>query len=177
MASIAHNDDAKKRAKFELFFRENYRWLRRYVARRVPDSRVDDIVATSFIVAWKKFEKVNEPSLPWLVQIAHYEVSNAARKSNRAVNQIEIVVFENVPDTPDDQFDGSAIRQALACLDPSDQELLRLVHWDELSRNEISDVLGLTPNAVNVRYHRALKKLENEMSFVDEPPTQKGVHQ
>ena len=177
MATNSHTDEAKRRTQFELFFRDNYRWLRRYVARRVPESRVDDVVATSFIIAWKKFEKVSEPSLPWLVRIAHYEISNAARKSNRAVNQIEIVVFENVPDTPDDRFDGSAVRQALACLDSSDQELLRLVHWDELGRNEISDVLGLTPNAVNVRYHRALKKLENEMSLVDDPPTQKGVHQ
>jgi RNA polymerase sigma-70 factor (ECF subfamily) len=160
-----------------MFFRDNYGWLRRYVARRVPESRVDDVVATSFIVAWKKYEAVTQPSLPWLVRIAHFEISNAARKSNRAVNDIQIVAFDNVPDTSDDGFDGSAIRRALACLDPSDQELLRLVHWDELSRNEISNVLGLTQNAVNVRYHRALKKLGNEMSLVNDPPTQKGVRQ
>lgn len=177
MASKSHIDEAKKRARFELFYRDNYRWLRRYVARRVPESRVDDVVATSFIVAWKKYEVVREPSLPWLVRIAHFEISNAARKSNRAVNEIEIVVFDNVPDLPDDGFDGSAVRRALECLDPSDQELLRLVHWDELSRNEISDVLGLSPNAVNVRYHRALKKLGNEMSLINDPPTQRGVRQ
>jgi RNA polymerase sigma-70 factor (ECF subfamily) len=177
MESIAHSDEAKRRAQFELFFRDNYRWLRRYVARRVPESRVDDIVATSFIVAWKKYEAVSEPSLPWLVRIAHFEVSNAARKSNRAFNEIEIAVLDNVPDTPVEGFDGSAVRRALACLDSSDQELLRLVHWDELSRNEISDVLGLTSNAVNVRYHRALKKLENEMPLSNDPPSQKGVRQ
>jgi RNA polymerase sigma-70 factor (ECF subfamily) len=176
MTSLSNNDDAEKRSRFELFFRENYRWLRRYVARRTPESRVDDVVATSFTVAWKKFGDINEPSLPWLVRIAHYEITNAARKSRHAVNQIDIV-SENVPDTLDDLFDGSGVRQALAFLESSDQELLRLVHWDELSRHEISVVLGLTPNAVNVRYHRALKKLEKEMILIKDPPTQKGVHQ
>jgi RNA polymerase sigma-70 factor (ECF subfamily) len=172
MATHAHTEESKKRAQFEMFFRDNYRWLRRYVARRVPESRVDDVVATSFIVAWRKYEVVSAPSLPWLVRIAHFEISNAARKSKRAVNAIEIVSFDNVPNAPDDRFDGFAVRRALACLDSTDQELLRLVHWDELSRTEISDVLGLTPNAVNVRYHRALKKLENELSLVNDPPTQ-----
>jgi RNA polymerase sigma-70 factor (ECF subfamily) len=176
MVSNTHADEAKKRAEFEFFFRENYRWLRRYVARRIPESRVDDVVASSFIVAWKKYENVSEPSLPWLVRIAHFEVSNAARKSNRAANEIEIV-FDNVPDVTDDRFDGSAVRRALAHLDPSDQELLRLVHWDELSRTEIAEALGLTLNAVNVRYHRALKKFESQMSLVNDSPPQKGVRQ
>jgi RNA polymerase sigma-70 factor (ECF subfamily) len=177
MASNTHHDEAEKNARFELFFRDNYRWLRRYVARRIPDSRVDDVVATSFIVAWKKYEVDREPSLAWLVQIAHYEISNAVRKSRRAVNEIEIVESDNAPETPNDGFDGSPIRRAMAGLDPSDQELLRLVHWDELGRSEIADVFGLTANAVNVRYHRALKKLAIEMSLIDDPPTHKGVRQ
>jgi RNA polymerase sigma-70 factor, ECF subfamily len=175
MASNTHPDEAERHARFELFFRDNYRWLRRYVARRVPESRVDDVVATSFVVAWKKYDVAREPSLPWLVQIAHYEIANAARKSRRGVNEIEIVVSGNAPEAPDDRFDGSSVRRAMAGLDPSDQELLRLVHWDELSRSQIAEVLGLTMNAVNVRYHRALKKLATEMSFIDDPPTHKGV--
>jgi RNA polymerase sigma-70 factor (ECF subfamily) len=138
---------------------------------------VDDIVATSFIVAWKKYEVAREPSLPWLVQIAQYEISNAARKSRRSVNQIEIVVSDNAPETPEDRFDGSAVRRAMAGLDASDQELLRLVHWDELNRSEIAAILGLTMTAVNVRYHRALKKLAIEMSVIDDPPTHEGVRQ
>src|SRR5580698_7386618 len=116
MASNTHPYEAEKHARFESFFRANYRWLRRYVARRVPESRVDDVVATSFIVAWKKYEVDREPSLPWLVQIAHYEISNAARKSRRGVNEIDIVLSDHAPQVPEDRFDGSSIRRAMASL-------------------------------------------------------------
>jgi RNA polymerase sigma-70 factor (ECF subfamily) len=175
MTSTTHTDDAEMRAKFELLFRDNYQWLRRYVARRTPESRVDDVVASSFIVAWNKFTTVADPSLPWLIRIASFELSNAERKARRATNDIGIEL-DNLPSLSDESFDGALVRRALANLDSSDQELLRLVHWDELGRSEIADVLGLTPNAVNVRYHRALKKLESELSTMNDTQ-QKGVRQ
>jgi RNA polymerase sigma-70 factor (ECF subfamily) len=51
----------------------------------------------------------------------------------------------------------------MATLDESDQEILRLVLWDELPREDIAQVLGLSVNAVNVRYHRALQKFERSV--------------
>lgn len=176
MASIARLEDAEKRAQFELFFRDNYQLLRRYVARRSPASRVDDVVSATFIVAWKKYATVAEPTLPWLIRIASFELSNAERKARRATNEIEVEVMDNLPSLSDERFDGALVRRALTCLDTPDQELLRLVHWDELGRAEIAEVLGLTPNAVNVRYHRALKKLESELSLIIDTQ-QKGVRQ
>jgi hypothetical protein len=36
-------------------------------------------------------------------------------------------------------------------------------------------VLGLTQNAVNLRYHRALKKFEVEITPIPQTPTQEGA--
>jgi RNA polymerase sigma-70 factor (ECF subfamily) len=145
---------------FEEFFRENYSSLWRFVARRLPPSMVDDIVSTSFVVAWGKFASVNNPALPWLYRIATYEVSNARRKQRREGLRITSVEFEEVAAPRAETFDGSLVRSAMAVLSESDQEILRLVLWDELHREDIGRVLGITTNAVNVRFHRALKNFE-----------------
>jgi DNA-directed RNA polymerase specialized sigma24 family protein len=44
---------------------------------------------------------------------------------------------------------------ALGALSPADQEILRLVAWEELGNQAIAAVLGITPNAVAIRLHRA----------------------
>ena len=50
--------------------------------------------------------------------------------------------------------DSPALR-ALAALSAADQELLRLVAWEELGNTDIAVVLGITQNAVAIRLHRA----------------------
>jgi|ERR1039458_636732 RNA polymerase sigma-70 factor (ECF subfamily) len=150
--------------RFEDFFRENYQRLFQYVARRVPNAQVDDVVAASFVVAWRKFEQTTNPTLPWLLRIASYEVSNH-RRSLRKWNNI--VSFEVVGDylstSTSGDVDAVEIDAALGRLSDADQEILRLIHWDSLTRTEVAEVLRLTPNATNVRYHRALRRLRDQM--------------
>jgi RNA polymerase sigma-70 factor (ECF subfamily) len=148
---------------FELFFRENYSNLWRYVARRVPLGRADDVVSASFIVAWKKYSTVENPSLPWLIRIASFEVANARRKQSREHRRAFSAVLEEFATPSGDHFDGAGVRSAMATLGESDQEVLRLVLWEELPREDIALVLGLSVNAVNVRYHRALQKFERSI--------------
>jgi DNA-directed RNA polymerase specialized sigma24 family protein len=59
--------------------------------------------------------------------------------------------------------DGVEIDAAFGRLSEADQEILRLIHWDALTRTEAAEVLRLTPNATNVRYHRALQRLRDQM--------------
>jgi RNA polymerase sigma-70 factor (ECF subfamily) len=150
--------------RFEVFFRENYQRVFQYVARRVPNSHVDDVVAASFMVAWRKFERASNPALPWLLRIASYEVSNHRRSSRKWNNVVSIdMVSEYLPTSTAGHVDGTEIRSALGRLSDADQEILRLVHWDSLTRAEVAEVLRLTPNATNVRYHRALQRLLGQM--------------
>jgi RNA polymerase sigma-70 factor (ECF subfamily) len=145
--------------RFEVFFRENYSVLWRYVARRVPQAKVDDVVSASFIVAWEKYSTVESPSTAWLIRIASFEIANVRRKQGRE-RRSSVYVVQEIAAAKHDDFDGSGVRSAMASLSESDQEILRLVLWDELSRDDVAQVLDLSTNAVNVRYHRALQKLE-----------------
>ena len=158
--------------RFEVFFRENYQRLFQYVARRVPNAQVDDVVAASFMVAWRKFEQSTNPTLPWLFRIASYEVSNH-RRSMRKWNHVVSfeVAGEYLSTSTTSDVDGVEINAALGRLSDADQEILRLIHWDSLTRAEVSEVLRLTPNATNVRYHRALQRLQDQM-----PPKNLQIH-
>jgi RNA polymerase sigma-70 factor (ECF subfamily) len=59
--------------------------------------------------------------------------------------------------------DGPAF-VALASLSPADQEILRLVAWEELGNQQIATVLGITPNAVAIRLHRARTRFADALA-------------
>jgi RNA polymerase sigma-70 factor (ECF subfamily) len=156
------NDEVLDR--FEVFFRENYSQLFQYVARRVSHAQVDDLVAASFVVAWRKFEKATtHPTLPWLFRIASYEISNHRRSARKWNNIVSFEVSGEPSSSTSSDLDDTEVIAALSRLSRTDQEILRLIHWDSLTRAEATQVLRLTSNATNVRYHRALRRLHDQM--------------
>ena len=56
------------------------------------------------------------------------------------------------------------IQEALNTLDPIDREVLALKHFEELSRGETAQVLGISPEAAAKRYFRALKRLKEVLA-------------
>jgi RNA polymerase sigma-70 factor (ECF subfamily) len=56
-----------------------------------------------------------------------------------------------------------AVSLALGQLSKSDQELLRLRYYEELSNSEIAEVLNKSANAVGVALHRALQRLRQQI--------------
>ncbi|HEY1762742.1 MAG TPA: RNA polymerase sigma factor [Acidimicrobiales bacterium] len=157
-----HDEDLRRR--FEDFYRLHFVALSRYVTRRLPPASREEIVAAAFVVAWKKFSEVGNPTLPWLYRIASFEVSNERRRLGR---EPELVALWDVSST--DTFplhDVIDVSSAYAQLSEDDQEVLRLVFWEDLSRNEVAEVLGCSVNALNVRVHRAIDRLRGAISRV-----------
>jgi RNA polymerase sigma factor (sigma-70 family) len=147
---------------FEAFYRDHYDAISRYVVRRVPRSSHDEVVAATFAVAWRKYLEVAEPSLTWLYRIASYEVAHERRRIVRHPEATELNVLHLIDSSPlEEVFDVS---RAFSQLSENDAELLRLVYWENLSRSEIAEVLAITVNTVNVRYHRALERLAGAVS-------------
>ena len=56
------------------------------------------------------------------------------------------------------------VQEALNTLDPIDREVLALRHFEQLSRSETADVLGISQEAGAKRYFRALKRLKDVLS-------------
>jgi RNA polymerase sigma-70 factor, ECF subfamily len=52
--------------KFEGLFRENYAAVRAYALRRASPELAQDVVAETFLVAWRRLDDVPGDALPWL---------------------------------------------------------------------------------------------------------------
>jgi len=166
-------------AEFERLYREHVRDIARYVARRVPPSSRDEVVANTFVAAWQKIDSVPEPNLQWLYRIAFFEVSHELRRLRRVADLPQVpptVEFDSAQLEADDQ-----VRYVLQRLTPSEQELIRLVHWEGQSRQEIAQILGVSANLVNVRLHRIHRRIEKRLegahvSATDRPGLNQEVH-
>lgn len=137
--------------------------LHRYAARRTDPDTAQDVVAEALLVAWRRIDEIPDGGeLPWCYAVARGCLANATRSARRRrglvarIVQIDrpAVVQPVEPDQPD-----PALHRALALLPEIDREALRLWAWDDLSPTEIASVLGVSVNAVNIRLHRARKRL------------------
>ncbi|MBN2584224.1 MAG: sigma-70 family RNA polymerase sigma factor [Planctomycetes bacterium] len=52
------------------------------------------------------------------------------------------------------------VQQSIEAMDPIDQEILALRHFEELSNGEAAEVLGIQPKAASIRYVRAIRRLK-----------------
>lgn len=142
-----------------------------YSAARTADAAdAADVVAEVFTVAWRRIEDVpgGEEARPWLYGVARKVLANHHR-GHRRRQQLDERVAAQVADvvgpTPANTEgpDWDAIARAFARLSASDRELLTLVGWEQLDRDEITHVLGVPRSTVRVRLHRARKRLETAL--------------
>jgi len=144
--------------RFNTIFSEYQRQVFAYAMRRTQTlADAEDVTAETFIVVWRKIDAVPyEEPLPWLYAVARRVLANHHRGNGRRERLAALLRVEDVgtPLRAGEDHDGPAFA-ALASLSPSDQELLRLVAWEELGNQQIAAVLGITANAVAIRLHRA----------------------
>ena len=146
-------------ARFDALFIEYQRPVLAYAMRRAPTSAdAEDVTAETFTTAWRRFDAIpiDEP-LPWLYAVARRLLANQRRGHGRRDRLAALLTREDDVPTPlraGEDLDAPAYA-ALASLSPADQEVLRLVAWEELGNQAIAGVLGITANAVAIRLHRA----------------------
>ena len=153
--------DAEER--YEEMYRQAYPVVLRYCQRRLPADAARDAAADVFLVAWRRFEAVPDPALPWLIRTASLTVKGDGRRTNRAARLAAKVAAVDplvaVPDHADAVADKARVRAALAGLSEQDRELLMLTSWDDLDLGTAAAVLGCSRAAIRVRLHRARRRL------------------
>lgn len=60
------------------------------------------------------------------------------------------------------------LQDALNSMDPIDREVLSLRHFEQLSRSQTAQVLGITESAAGKRYLRALQRLKKLLAELDD---------
>lgn len=167
-------------ARFEALFRAHERAVLAYALRRTAtQADAEDAAAETFAIAWRKLQTVPaspDEALPWLYAVARRVLANQRRGIGRRERLAAFLQVRDVP-TPlhvGEAQDGPAF-QALATLSPGDQELLRLVAWEDLGNQQIAVVLGITPNAVAIRLHRARQRFSAALKSIDPSRTSTQV--
>lgn len=73
----------ERRRRFEELFDRYYWEVRAYVLRRGPASSAEDVVAETFLVAWRRLESIDADALPWLLGVARRTlVQSASRRTS-----------------------------------------------------------------------------------------------
>jgi RNA polymerase sigma-70 factor (ECF subfamily) len=156
--------------RFAALFNRTHRPLLAYAVRRVTDpADAADIVAETFLVAWRRLDEVppDEQARPWLFGVARRVLANYYRGEHRRHalgERLRTSLREVVPATDDA---GTVVEVAMERLSPDDRELLRLVAWEALAREEIAMALQISRATVRVRLHRARRRLLAEMATVE----------
>jgi RNA polymerase sigma factor (sigma-70 family) len=153
-------------ARFRALFDAAYPAVRRYVLYRgVVGDRADDVVAETFLVAWRRLDDVPEDEpLPWLLAVARNVWLNQRRGDQRYAALLRRLPLPSFTPPPEDSGELGAVREALGAIGAEDQEILRLVAWDGLSSAQAGEALGCSPGAARVRLHRARRRLAAELA-------------
>lgn len=159
---------------FRLLYERNYQPITAYVRRRVrgADGSDADIVAEVFVVAWRRFLEMPEQpkELPWLYGVARNLVANHYRNVQRSSALTNRLILEEGVAT--DSTTGTSeleirVRRAVDQLSDLDREIFRLIHWEELSHDEVGLSVGITAKAVERRVARARSKVRDYLASLD----------
>jgi RNA polymerase sigma-70 factor (ECF subfamily) len=152
-------DDDARRFRFESLAAQVTEPVRRFLARRTDPDTADDVLADTLLVLWRRLDDVpaGDEALAWTYAVAHNALANAERAARRQRRLAYRITVSHPPDeaAPGEPEPDDRVSRALERMRPDEAELLRLWAWEQLGPGEIATVLGLTPNAVSIRLHRA----------------------
>ena len=153
---------------FRTVFEQHYQAVLAYAGRRTSDAAdANDVVAETFLTAWRRREELSGAPLPWLYGIARRVLANqrrAARRRERTTRELAALA-PTLARRPlqDERLEYADVLAALARLRPLDREVLRLAAWEGLTAREIAHAFGCSVNAATIRLHRARRRLRAEL--------------
>jgi len=159
---------------FTVLFRRHAPHIQRYVVRRLGQDAADDIVAETFLLAFRQrdsYDQARADARPWLYGIATNLIGRHRRAEIRLYRALARTgadpVMEPFTDRVDDQVSaGTASRRlaaGLARLPEQLRDTLLLVAWSGLSYEEAATALGVPVGTVRSRMSRARSKLRRTL--------------
>lgn len=172
-----HRGWAKNPDAFDSLYRSTAPELVAWFTRRTGDQQTAlDLTAETFAIAWRRrrtWRFVGKGPEAFLYGIANRLAQAHHRKGTterRALEQLGVDVpnlDEAATDRVEQMLDAQVLHQRIAGdleeLAPRDRSLLELRFGEELDSHEIAERLDMTPGAVRVGYHRALKKIRRHL--------------
>jgi RNA polymerase sigma factor (sigma-70 family) len=173
----ASSDDGER---FSCLYADTSADLLAFLLRRCPTAEdATDCLAETYRIAWEKRARipVGGEARPWLFGVAR-NVARQERRggARRAATSRELALAAESAYTATTSED-SVLASALSELSLLDQEIVTMLSADGLAPREVAAVLGLSPNAIRIRAHRARVKLRTLMARDDRSEGAAPQHQ
>ena len=161
--------------------------IHRYAARRLGPAAADDLVAETFLAAFRlraRYELARAEALPWLYGIAANLISKQRRAEVRMLRAFARTgrdpALEGHADRVDDRVSAGALHRelatALAQLSSGDRDVLLLVAWADLSYEQVAAALRIPVGTVRSRLNRARRKTRAVLGDVNPTTSKEARH-
>lgn len=148
-----------------------YRVVRRMV---IDHDEANDVMQEAFVKAWRNLDKFREDARlsTWLYRIATNEALTHLRKQKRhatlsldsASSRMMAKLDKGVQDATVQGDEIQLLLQKAMLRLPERQRLVfQLRYYDDLSYEDISEMLSTSVGALKASYHHAVKKIERAM--------------
>jgi RNA polymerase sigma-70 factor (ECF subfamily) len=172
--------------RFASLFDRHAPYIHRYLARRVGRQAADDLVAETFLVAFRKrtgYDPSFPDARPWLYGIATNLIVQHRREEAR---QLKLHQAAGPALVQDDHAERAALdvtaqavraqlAEALARLARPDRDVLLLIAWEQLSYDEVARALDIPVGTVRSRLHRARTKIREALAGTPAVATYKEI--
>jgi RNA polymerase sigma-70 factor, ECF subfamily len=160
---------------FRELFAAAYDDLLCFVERRTHLAVADDVVAETFLTAWRRFDDVPDSldgARAWLFTVAHNILRNRQRSDQRQ-RGLALRILREPGESAAAEADSVATRvdltRAWQRLAPADQEALTLTVFEGLTGAQAAHLLGISRAAFSLRVLRARRRLRQLLLHLPDP--------
>ena len=163
---------------FALLFRRHASGIGRYAARRLGPGAAEDIVADTFLAAFRhrdRYDVTRPDARPWLYGIAGNLIRRHHRDEVRQLQALARTGIDPVAESFTDRADARlaagaasrAVAAAIAELDADQRDVLLLITWAELTYDRAAEALDIPEGTARSRMNRARTRLRAALGGVD----------
>jgi RNA polymerase sigma-70 factor (ECF subfamily) len=156
-------------AELEALWDDWHRHVLAYALRRADAEMAEDVVAETFVIAWRRLGDVPDPPLPWLLGVARRVLANLRRGERRRSALLDRLRREPPAMAQAEPGQEGVVLAALAALPERDREALLLHAWEGLDHAGAGTVMGCSAAAFGVRLHRARQRFARVLAELDRP--------
>jgi RNA polymerase sigma-70 factor (ECF subfamily) len=156
-----------RRGAFEELFAAHYWAVRGYVLRRAAPAAAEDVVAETFLVAWRRLDVIADDPLPWLLGVARRLLANqqrAERRRGALTARLQGLFPGQAPEWEPPAAMSDELAIAMVRLSPQEREALLLVAWEGLEPARAALAAGCSGAAFRGRLHRARRHVAAALS-------------
>jgi len=164
-ASLAGDTESYRR-----FLMAISRYLRRFIARRVPVADVEDVLQEILVSIHKARHTYDgkRSALPWISAIARYRLADYFRRHYADMRHAQVdiadvqdfLAVDVTKPAPISEYIGEEVEK----LPERQQKILYLLHTEGYTAREVGVRLGMKESAVKVAAHRVYKLIKSRLT-------------